>query len=314
MKRIIHQLLKTCSNLKMFTNFKHMKKISLVLMLMISMVLVSCFSKKETEDKPKTEAIEISSPEVEKALEFYQRFPSAEEVLPALIGDEFVYNESLAINKNQFSFTESRFTKKVLLGYYLADIAYCSVFEEKSEAISFLKSFVLLCDELQLRLTIDQSTLEKLDESVNNDSIENLYSSNYIEIIKSFESNNDKASLDIISGGLLIEMLYLSLYSATNDEVYATNAYLLNEQKTIIEFYTKYVKENSDNENKIIKDIDSLYSILNKFEIVSNEEKVENKENRIIIEDGDQIIFDADIFRDYKENLKSVRNKYLSTI
>jgi len=278
----------------------------------ISFVFSACTnseSKKEVVAE-NTDLIEISSPEESEIIEIYQRFPSVDELLPTLIKKDFKFNQELPVSISHEIKTTNKLIKKNILGFYLADIGYYNVFEKKTEALVGLKSFVELCEELNVSVKFDKGILQLMEhKSYSIDSIRNLSAKNYFLLLQSFDTKSDVETMKALTGGMLIEILHLSLNSISNDDQFKNYMDLIAEQKSIIEHYLVYLNRlgssgiESDNEREIKR----LYLILNEFQ-VANEIDIEDT---IQVLQSEKLIFNENILFMFKNELNIIRNRYL---
>lgn len=285
------------------------------LMLLLGIVLfafVSCTNTNPKEEKvvENSDLIEISSPDENEIIEIYQRFPSVDELLPSLIKKDFSFNPNLPIDFGYKVTTEDETKKKNILGFYLADIGYFNVYEKKTESLVGLKSFVELCEELQVSVKFDKSILQLMEhKSYGIDSLKNLSAKNYFLLLQSFEAESDVGTIKALTGGMLIEILYLSLNSIVDDEQFKNYMDLIAEQKSIIEHYLVYLNRlgNSGEESLTELQIKRLYLIMGQFEVegeidIEDTTKVLQREN---------LIFNEDVFYKFKNELNVLRGKYL---
>lgn len=285
------------------------------LILLVGIVLftfVSCTNTNKKEEKvvENSDLIEISSPDENEIIEIYQRFPSVDELLPSLIKKDFKYNQELPIAIGFEVATDSEVKKKNLLGFYLADIGYYNVFEKKTESLVGLKTFVELCEALKVSVKFDKGILQLMEhKSYGIDSLKNLSAKNYFLLLQSFEAESDVETIKALTGGMLIEILYLSLNSIVDDIQFANYMDLIAEQKSIIEHYLVYLNRlgNTGEESTTEKQIKRLYLILSQFEI-DGEVDIEDT---IKVLQRENLIFNEEVFYKFKNELNVLRGKYL---
>lgn len=279
-------------------------------MVFLLAICIACST--ETKQKKKnidSNLIEISSPNENDIVEMYQRFPSVDELLPSLIENDFEFNKDLPIPLNYKVVSNDEKILKILLGMYLADVGYFNLYEKKTESLLGLQAFVNLCDTLDVSITFDKSLLNLMEhKSYTTDSLDAISAKNYVFLIQSFESNDDISTVKALTGGMLIEILYLSMNSIINEDLFSQYMDLIAQQKAILEYYLVYFDRFSTQSELSFfeKDIHRLYGLISKFKIKYVESTNPNDEAPV-----EKLEFNEETFYTYKNELGVIREKFL---
>ena len=290
-----------------------MKKLNPLAIIIILTIMLSCQHGKQDAENKQSDTIEANSLTAKKANGLYQKFPSAEEILPSLCDSKLGFRENIVLKQRKNVVEDNTLDKTILLGYYIADIAYLNIFEKKIELISYLHSFIKLCEDLNITISFDNNTLDKMYlESFQFDSIHKLYTYNYNQLIQTIESNKDKSTINLLTGAMLIEILHLSMNSVSDDNVFIENMNLIADQKAIIEFYINYSKNR--NPSKLDSEIYTLYTVINEFDSEIPKKNNTTDKNKIIIGRDYKLVYDENILKIFKSELYTIRNTYLQPL
>lgn len=162
-----------------------------------------------------------------------------------LLKDEIgVFNEEMITNPDNVSNFTTTYKRAVNMGVYGADLGYATIFENNTQALSYLASVEGLADELGIAGAFDEALIERFIENGNNqDSMLVIMSDGYREGDKFLKDNEQHDIATLILTGGWIESLYFATtsYTQKNSQEIANR---IGEQKssliTIIELLEDY--------------------------------------------------------------------------
>lgn len=162
-----------------------------------------------------------------------------------LLKDEIgVFNEEMITNPDNVSNFTTTYKRAVNMGVYGADLGYATIFENNTQALSYLASVEGLADELGIAGAFDEALIERFIENGNDqDSMLVIMSDGYREGDKFLKDNEQHDIATLILTGGWIESLYFATtsYTQKNSQEIANR---IGEQKssliTIIELLEDY--------------------------------------------------------------------------
>ncbi|HEY9487442.1 MAG TPA: hypothetical protein VIQ51_03880 [Chryseosolibacter sp.] len=184
----------------------------LFVLLMATMILVSCSKSGDDKDQNAREFDEANESPREQMEEVAGNIPPPSEIPYLLQATGAEFNQSLVNNREKVDQYTSQNDKAALnLGVYAADIGYLTSYDKTQEAIDYLGACKTLSDDLGLIGTFDAELLEKFEKNIaNKDSLTRLLdrtmkeSQNYMR-----EANRNKLSSLVVAGSF-IEGLYIA--------------------------------------------------------------------------------------------------------
>lgn len=206
------------------------------------------------------------------------------------------------------------------LGVYSADLSYASLFDQTQYSIKYMGNARKLAEGLGIMEAINENTVKRLEENMNNREIVMEIISESFMNSNSFLKENDRPvqAVMVLVGGW-VEGLYLAT-TLTNGSM-DTNQRLVDKiiyQKlslyTVLNLMESYKDENED-----IKD---LYSKLNELKVIFDQVKIVNTSNveaqtdaekRITVIKADSETFmSKEVFDSLCKKVKEIRTEFVS--
>lgn len=120
------------------------------------------------------------------------------------------YNHSLLNSVNNKTLYESKLKKCLNFGVYGVDVAYISVFEQSSTALTYFSVLKQLSEEIGVSQVFDAKTIERLENNMHlQDSLLIILTKTYREADKRLKNDSQKEEAAFIIAGSWIESLYL---------------------------------------------------------------------------------------------------------
>jgi len=175
----------------------------------------------------------VASTRVKSIRGVFYNIPSALEISQLLKESGAQYSETYPSDPGNSSKYSSQKGQSVNLGIYAADLSYAGIYEQKEEAMLYLKCANQLATSLGIPNAFGESTIARIQDNMNNqDSLLNIITQDYWNT-DSYLKNSDRQEISaLIMAGGWIEGFYI----ATQIAVHSTgNKQLLNriaEQKS----------------------------------------------------------------------------------
>ncbi len=117
-------------------------------------------------------------------------------------------------NTNRF---KRNVDKAINLGFYSADLAYCSILENKEEAIEYFKVTQQLSIDLKIDIGYSEAMVERFNRNLESpDSLYTISNDIYWKTCNYLEENEDVNILPFIIVGSWLESVYLSINAFPN--------------------------------------------------------------------------------------------------
>ncbi|HAN77143.1 MAG TPA: hypothetical protein DCQ31_04900 [Bacteroidales bacterium] len=248
------------------------------------------------------------------AVETFYQVPSPEDLFVFVKAGNLPYNQEL-LNPigNIGKYVDTR-SKELNFGVYTADLAYSAAFHKYQESLQKLESIRKMSDEIGISAVFDEA-LEKRVKNIftNSDSLINITSASYYNIVDFLESNDRGKTLALLSAGGWIESLYIVTNLITDFNKQQAAIQHIADQKLSFENLVLYLKKYEYDENiqLTLTDIMEVQNVFSSLEVVQVSEKEKKKSNTGGYKVGGttRIKITEAQFKELKEKIVSVRNK-----
>ena len=147
--------------------------VKLIAALFLSVIITGCGSDKPkgTGEEFSLDASEISQDlldDINDAKQIFYSLPSPLETAMLIKSAGASYNEELL---NPISNATNYTTNKMMalnLGIYTTDLSFASLFDQTQTSIDYMNAAKIMADGLGILDAIDASTIERLEENINN--------------------------------------------------------------------------------------------------------------------------------------------------
>jgi hypothetical protein len=203
------------------------------------------------------------------------------------------------------------------LGIYTTDLSFASLFDQTQASINYMNAAKKMADGLGILDAIDNTTIERLEENVNNrDVIMDIISETFLSSSSYLKENNREAVATIVLVGGWIEGLYIGTQLAAakpmeNNKLVERIA----EQKLSFEIVQRLLNEHSKDEDvsSLMEEIEVLVPIFDEIIIETTPISVEeNEETKVATLDSQSTItITEDVFERLTKNIQTLRNKFI---
>ncbi len=176
--------------------------VKLIAVFFLAILIAGCGSDKPkgTGEEFSLDASEISQDlldDINNAKQIFYSLPSPLETAMLIKSAGASYNEEL-LNpvSNATKYTTNK-TMALNLGIYTTDLSFASLFDQTQTSIKYMNAAKVMADGLGILDAIDASTIERLEENINNrDMIMDIISETFMSS-SSFLTENDRDPCDI---------------------------------------------------------------------------------------------------------------------
>lgn len=219
---------------------------------------------------------------------------------PLTNANQYTNNKSMALN----------------LGIYITDLSYASMFDQAQVAIKYMEVSKKMADGLGITNSINESTINRLEENINNrDVILDIISESFMSST-AFLKENDRQPLATISliGGW-VEGLFLATQLVGDAPVKGNKMVdRIVDQKLSLDMVIKLLENNKENKDvaDISVSIGKLKKVYDKITITSSPvtTEVDPKSNETTIKSTSTSNINQEVFAELRESVKSVRSNF----
>jgi hypothetical protein len=306
-------------NRSLFTSGKIIAVATLILGLFVTGCNQSPRSGTESND---FEANGTLDPETQEQLNTAKRIfyslPSPLETAMLIKNAGAEYDEMLmnpTANTERYITTKS---KALNLGIYSTDLSYASLFDQTQATLTYIEAAKEMADGLNILDAIDEETIQRLEEHINNrDVIIDIISETLMNSSSFLKENGLESTASVVLVGGWVEGLYIATnlvneYNLDGNKLVARIA----DQKLSLDIMINLLEESSGDPDavEILEDIMELKAIFDKVTIEQGEvTPVENPETNITtLKSESSFEFPQSVFRELKSKVLEIRSSYIS--
>ncbi|MCT4590470.1 MAG: hypothetical protein N4A71_21760 [Carboxylicivirga sp.] len=294
-------------------------KNSIALFLAMGFVVLTTFSSCNSCSSNKKESIEdqVSFDEIsleETVEEVYYSLPSPEEMIDYIRSNDVTFDYRLLLGINYADSVKTHTEKTILIGAYMANAAYLSVYSKTEFLQEYLLAIKNLADDIGLSTGLTEQQEKIFAELTDNPEAVSKYSRLiYDNIINYVQNYDDGTTLSLIFTGAYIESLYILI--ELHPEFYENKQSIkrLVEQKIIFDDILALMKSTAkDNSMHVVDQLVGINSSFNKFEVKSSITGVKKNEDGSVQIMGDtQVELSDENYIEFKEKIYASRNNLI---
>ncbi len=205
------------------------------------------------------------------------------------------------------------------LGIYTCDLSYVSLYDQTAASVNYMNASKKMADGLGILGAIDDETIEKLEENVNNrDVIMEIISDTFMNS-SSYLQENDRASVSsIVLVGGWMEGLYLATQMVPADSIMSSKLVKkIADQKLSLDIVIRLLNESKDSEDvqSIRADIENLKETFDKIKITTTspvKTKKDEGSGVTTLTSKTKSTITPEIFNELKDKVAAIRTKYIS--
>jgi hypothetical protein len=284
------------------------------------LVLTSC--KQGSSDSSGKLAIDSADLEpdifedITTAKQIFYTLPSPLESAMLIKTSGATFNEKLLNSVNNTNKYTSNKSLALNLGIYTTDLSYASLFDQAQITLSYMDASKKMADGLGILDAIDKSTIDRLEENINNrEVILDIISETFMSST-SFLQENDRQSLSsIVMVGGWVEGLYIAT-QLVGDKFEAESKIVerISDQKLSLDMVLKLLESNKTNEDVsgIIAEMNDLKTIYDKIIIKSSKiEPVLDETTKVTtLKSESSSNITESVFVELRDKIQTIRNNY----
>lgn len=227
------------------------------------------------------------------------------------------YNAAMLNSTDQTANYSTKFNKALNLGVYGADLGYATMYDNTTDAMSYLSSVEQLSKELDMGGAFSEDIIDRFSENMGNkDSMLVIVSDAYRNGDEYLKTNDRAQEAGLVLTGGWIEALYFAceVVNKTKDQKIINR---IGEQKTtlgnLIELLEQYNTEESI--ANLIGEMQSLYTLFDEIKVTYTYQKPEtDAENRVtVIKSSTKVDITPDNLNTITLKVKELRTKIVQS-
>lgn len=204
------------------------------------------------------------------------------------------------------------------LGIYTTDLSYASLFDQTQVTLNYIEVAKNLADGLNILDAISETTIQRLEDNINNrEEIIDIISETLLNSSSFLKERGLEGTATIILVGGWIEGLYIAT-QLVGDSPIENNKIVerIVDQKLSIDFIVNLLKEAEDDEDaqKVLADIIDLKVVFDKIEIKLGENTpvTDPETNVTMLKSSSSHNLTKPVFDELVVKVKKLRNSYIS--
>lgn len=229
------------------------------------------------------------------------------------------YDASLLNPVNNASKYDTNLEMALNLGIYSTNLSYASLFDQSQATLDYINAAKKMADGLSILDAIDEATVKRLEENINNrDVIIDIISETLLNSNSFLEDKGLQGISAIILVGGWVEGLYISTNLVKPNADLKTDKLVerIVDQKLTLDIVLNLLENNKDNMDvqAIMKDVLALQAIYDKISINQSEITVVEDSNTQInlLKSDSSVKLSPAVFKELAAKVKEIRTRYIS--
>lgn len=299
----------------------HLNALVLIAGISFGLFLSGCQTAPQKEKKElELENFEISEDvldDISTAKKIFYSLPSPLETAVLIKSAGADYDETL-LNpiENAGNYTTNK-NMALNLGIYTTDMSFASLFDQAQTTINYMNSAKKMADGLGILDAIDDNTVQRLEENINNrEVIMDIISETFMSSSSYLKENERAAIATVVLVGGWIEGLYIATQLVDEDNLENNElAKRVYEQKLSFDILQKLLnqhKEDADVQD-LMAQLESLKNVFSQISIKSTEVVPEKNEttNVTTLKSETEITASPVVFSELKEVVSTLRSNFI---
>jgi hypothetical protein len=308
-------------------NYLNFRVVNFIILLSLFLLNYSCKSCKNRESKEVgledflTE--EDIFDDIDKAKKIFYSLPSPLETAMLLKSAGITYNEQLLNSLDNVDKYATNKSKALNLGIYTTDLSFASLFDQAQTSIKYMDATKRLATEMGISDAIDEETLKRLEQNLNNrDVVMDIISETFFNSSSYLKENDQQEVAAMVLVGGWIEGLYIGSQMIGDNPIQGNKLVdRISEQKLSFSIVERMLQDNRVNahgeENRdIVELINELHAVKSSFD------KIEVQTSAVKIDEGDssditmlrsttKINVTPEAFKELQTAVKSLRTNFV---
>ncbi len=265
-----------------------------------------------------TEINEDVLQDVKEAERIFYSLPSPLESAMLIKSAGARFNEDLL---NPTENTSRYTTNKMMalnLGIYTCDLSFSSLYDQTQLVIEYMSAAKEMADGLGILDAINEETINRLEENVNNrDVIMDIVSETFMNSNSYLEDNEQPAIASIVLVGGWIEGLYIATQLVDVGEFDSDKLVgRIIDQKLSVDIMLQLLKDNNEHPSVpgIIEQMEQLKVVFDKINIRTTEVKpeIDEKTNVTVLKSTVETDMTPEVFTELQQKVNEIRSSYVN--
>jgi len=309
----------------MNNHFQDSGKVLILLSLFISFSIFSCNSnnKNKNEDANADEEFvaakdEETQEKFQTAKKIFYSLPSPIETAKILQNAGAIYDETLLNPVGNSSQYITNLNMALNLGIYTTDLSYASLFDQTQVTLNYIEVAKKMADGLNILDAINESTIQRLEDNINNrEVIIDIISETLLNSSSFLKERGLESTATIILVGGWIEGLYIATQLVGDKPIEGSMIVeRVVDQKLSVDFMIKLLEEAEDDPDaqKILDDVLTLKETFDKIVITQGENTaVKDPESNVTtLKSSSSHNLTKEVFDELASKVKEIRTSYIS--
>jgi hypothetical protein len=299
-------------------------RFSLLLFVMLGFILAGCNRgpKSEGDGSGDFEASGTVDAETQEQLNTAKRIfyslPSPLETAMLIKNAGAEYNEDLmnpTANTSRYITSKS---KALNLGIYSTDLSYASLFDQNQATLNYIEAAKEMADGLNILDAIDEGTINRLEEQINNrDAIIDIISETLMNSSSFLKENDLEGTASVMLVGGWIEGLYIATNLVNENDLGGSKLVeRIVDQKLSLDIMVSLLESSPEDPDAqvVLLDVKALKTIFDKITIDQGEvTAVEDPETNVTtLKSESSIKITPAVFIELKTKVIEIRSSYIS--
>lgn len=255
--------------------------------------------------------------DVKEAEKIFYSLPSPLESAMLIKSAGARFNEDLLNPTANTSRYATNKQKALNLGIYTCDLSFSSLYDQTQLVIEYMTAAKTMADGLGILDAINEETINRLEENVNNrDVIMDIVSETFLNSNSYLEENEQPAIASIVLVGGWVEGLYIATQLVDMDDFDSDKLVgRIIDQKLSIDIMLQLLKDNKDHPAipGIVGQMEELKTVFDKINIRTTDVKPEIDEstNVTVLKSTVETDMTPEVFMELSEKVEEIRSSYV---
>lgn len=294
----------------------------LLVFVMLGFILAGCNRGPKSTDTGEFEASGTLDPETQEQLNTAKRIfyslPSPLETAMLIKNAGAEYDEALMNPTSNTSKYITSKSKALNLGIYSTDLSYASLFDQNQATLNYIEAAKAMADGLNILDAIDEATVTRLEEQINNrDAIIDIISETLMNSSSFLKENDMEGTASVILVGGWVEGLYIATNLVDEDNLEGSKLVeRIVDQKLSLDIMVSLLESSPEDADAqaVLADVKALKAIFDKITIEQGEvTAVEDPETNVTtLKSESSVEFTPEVFMELKTKVIEIRSSYIS--
>ena len=205
------------------------------------------------------------------------------------------------------------------LGIYSTDLSYASLFDQTQATLNYINAAKKMADGLEILDAIDDQTIQRLEENINNrDIIIDIISETLLNSNSFLEDRGMQATAAVILVGGWVEGLYIATGLLEENPDLEDNKLVerIVDQKLSLDIIINLLENNKESVEvqTVLQDVNNLKLTYDKIKIEQSEiTAVEDPQTNVTtLKSESDVTLSPEIFEELRNKINEIRTRYIS--